>query len=94
MSYKTFVVPVEKELTLFGKLLDWYGSKKAKIREEDERELLLVYPRGVMGDIELHAHFSKNGLSSQVMVIGDISAIEHTKLHLETLIKGKLQPAL
>ena len=59
MSYRTFVVPEEKNLELYRKLLEFYGTKKTTINEEDEKEIRLVYPTGIIGDIELHAYIPK-----------------------------------
>jgi len=93
MISQTFIVSKEKNLELYRKLIDSYGLSGAKIKNEDEDEIRLGYLRGVIGDIELHAYISKNKSPSKVIIIGEIPAINHTKLHLETMIKGELQLA-
>jgi hypothetical protein len=91
MISQTFIVPKEKNLELYRRLVGFYGLRGAKTKEENEHEIRLVYPTGVIGDIELHAYISKNRHSSKVIVIGEMPAINHTKIHLETLIGEKLQ---
>ena len=94
MNSVTFTLPEEKNIELYRQLLNSYGIKRAKTNEENENEIILSYPNGILGDVELHAYISKKKQAPKVIIIGEHPAINHTKLNLEILVGGKLQPQL
>lgn len=94
MNSMTFTLPEEKNIELYRQLLNIYGMKRAKTNEENENEIILSYPNGIFGDVELQAYISKRKQSPKVIIIGEDSAINHTKLNLEILVGEKLLPQL
>lgn len=92
MSYRTYIIPSEEKLEFIRKLWMSYGEGNGLPNKD--KEALSIYPKGKIGNTEVHVYGSLNKFHLKIMLIGEIGEIENTRKTLEQLASKNLSETI